>query len=495
MLDIMAVADRPLTKSRFLRGHQCARSLYYAVFESERLAALSAEAQARMAAGLDIGRLAQGLFPGGVWAGADEAADPVELLAGTATAVFEATLADDTGLSARIDILARGRRGWRLIEVKSSTSVKPEHLPDVAFQLQLARSCGLEVESVEVLHLNKDYVRRGEVDLDSLLIASDVTAQAEALLPGIVGLGAELLQMLGQARLPAVPIGPHCLDPRPCDCMDICWAGIPEGSVFEIAQLTWKKKFALYQRGLVRITDVPADLDLSPRARLHVEAHQGGRPIVDRQGLRCFLESLTYPVFLLDFETVAPAVPLWDGTRPYQQIPFQFSLHVLGGPGTEPEHTGFLAEPGPDPRPALLQALLAATAGTGSILAYHMPFELGVMRQLAEAFPALRDQIEQRLPRMDDLIKPFRAWHYWVPEMGGSFSIKSVAPALAPDLTYEGLEVHDGLAAALAYERLLGGLDPAESAPLQQALLDYCERDTLAMVRILESIRRVVEEA
>jgi hypothetical protein len=491
----MAVADRPLTKSRFLRGHQCALSLYYAVFESGRLAAPSAAAQALMAAGLDVGRLAQGLFPGGVWAGADEAADPVELLAGTAPAVFEATLADDTGLSARIDILARGRRGWRLIEVKSSTSVKPEHLPDVAFQLQLARSCGLEVESIEVLHLNKDYVRRGEVDLDSLFIASDVTAQAEALLPGIVGLGAELLLMLGQARLPAVPIGPHCLDPRPCDCMDFCWAGIPEGSVFDIAQLTWKKKFALYQRGLVRITDVPADLDLSPRARLHVEAHQGGRPIVDRQGLRCFLESLTYPILLLDFETVAPAVPLWDGTRPYQQIPFQFSLHVLGGPGTEPEHTSFLAEPGPDPRPALLQTLLAATAGTGSILAYHMPFELGVMRQLAEAFPALRDQIEQRLPRMDDLIKPFRAWHYWVPEMGGSFSIKSVAPALAPDLTYQGLEVHDGLAAALAYERLLGGIDPAESAPLQQALLDYCERDTLAMVRVLESIRRVVEEA
>jgi hypothetical protein len=495
MLDGMAVPDRPLTKSKFLRGHQCARSLYYAVFEGERLAAPSAEAQARMAAGLDVGRLARGLFPGGVWAGADEAADPVELLAGTAPAVFEATLADDAGLSARIDVLARGRRGWRLIEVKSSTSVKPEHLPDVAFQLQLARSCGLEVESVEVLHLNKDYVRRGEVDLDSLFIACDVTAQAEALLPGIVGLGAELRQMLGRARLPAVPIGPHCLDPRPCDCMDLCWAGIPEGSVFDIAQLTWKKKFALYQQGLVRITDIPADLDLSPRARLHVTAHQGGRPIVDRLGLRRFLESLTYPVFLLDFETVGPVVPRWDGTRPYGRIPFQYSLHVLRQPGAVPQHSEFLAEPGPDPRPALLTALLPATESEGTILAYYMPFELGVMKELAADFPDHRPEIERRLPRMDDLIAPFRAWQYWLPEMKGSFSIKSVAPALAPDLTYEGLEVHDGLAASLAYERLLGGIDPAESAPLQRALLDYCERDTLAMVRVLESIRRVVEEA
>jgi hypothetical protein len=234
--------------------------------------------------------------------------------------------------------------------------------------------------------------------------------------------------------------------------------------------------------------DVPHDLRLPQRSRRHVAAVQGGHPIIDTSGLRTFLEGLAFPVFLLDFETVGPAAPLWDGTRPYDRVPFQYSLHILRDRRSEPEHTGFLAEPGPDPRPTLLVSLLEATKGEGSILAYHMPFERDVMKRLAEAFPAARPEIEQRLPRMDDLIRPFRAWHYWLPEMGGSFSIKSVAPALAPDLQYDDLEVADGQQASLTYEALLSGL-PAEVAERKLAALGaYCARDTLAMVRVLQAI-------
>jgi hypothetical protein len=225
-------------------------------------------------------------------------------------------------------------------------------------------------------------------------------------------------------------------------------------------------------------------------SRRHVDALKEGRPIIDAAGLRGFLEDLTFPVLLLDFETVAPAVPRWEGTRPYQQIPFQYSLHVLQALDAEPAHSGFLAEPGPDPRSALLDSLLPATAGAGSILAYHMPFELGVMQQLAEAFPDARAEIEQRVARMDDLIRPFRAWQFWLPEMGGSFSIKSVAPALAPEMSYEGLEIADGLAASLTFGRLISGTEPAEAARLQAALETYCERDTLGMVRVLQAIGR-----
>ena len=493
----MTGEGRALTKSGFLRGWQCPKALFSSVFEPGVVAAPDPQSVARMASGRRIGLLARELFPGGgeAWPhplfDASAAAErTASLIAGRSPAIFEATLMTADGLRAAVDILAQGRRAWRLIEVKSSTSVKDEHLPDVAFQLSVARAAAVEIESVEILHLNSDYVRMSALDVSALFTAQPVTAEAEALLPEVAASAAGLLRLLRDGRRPDVPIGPHCLRPRECDCRDACWAEVPRGSVLEIAHLTWEKKFHLYDQGIRRIEDVPHDIELPKRSRLHITAHQGGQPIVDSAGLRAFLARLAFPVFLLDFETVAPAVPLWDGTHPYQQIPFQYSLHVLRGPDTASEHTGFLAEPGPDPRPAFLHSLLPATAGTGSILAYHMPFELGVMRQLAEAFPVFRDEITKRLPRMDDLIKPFRAWHYWVPEMGGSFSIKSVAPALAPDLSYEGLEIADGLAASRTYEELLAGLARETTERKKRALRAYCKQDTLAMVRVLEAVQR-----
>jgi hypothetical protein len=446
-----------------------------------------------MASGRAVGLRARELFPGGR-AAADRPSDPLaaertqSLIASGAPAIFEASLHAPDGFQAAIDVLARGRRGWRLIEVKSSTSVKEEHLADVAFQFLVARQAGVEIEDVEILHLNPDYVRRGALDLSALFTAESVLDEAEALLPEVACSAADLTRMLAEGATPAVAIGPHCHRPRACDCLGHCWAGVPDGSVLEIAHLTWERKFHLYDQGIVPMVDVGDEVKLPKQSRRHVAAHQRGRPIIDAAALCAFLERLTFPVFLLDFETVAPAIPLWDGTSPYQQVPFQFSLHTLRDLRSEPDHTGFLAEPGPDPRPALVEALLRETEGEGSILAYHMPFELGVMRRLAAAFPERRPEIEQRLPRMDDLIVPFRAWHYWVPAMGGSFSIKSVAPALAPELTYEGLEIADGLTASLAYERLIAGVDALEAAQVHTSLEVYCERDTLAMVRVLQAV-------
>lgn len=491
----MARSTRTLSKSGFLRGWQCAKSLYLSAFESDLLAPPDPEAAARMDVGRKIGLLARGLFPGGESAWSHHPFDleaAVErtrtLVAGRAPAIYEAALATPTGLRAVVDVLARGRRGWRLIEVKSSTSVKEEHLPDVAFQLYVARGDGLEIEAVEILHLNGQYMRRGPLDLSALFTLKGVTAEAEELGPAVAAGAADFLRLLRSGHRPDIAIGPHCLQPRECDCRMSCWADVPGGSVLEIAHLSWEKKFHLFDAGTRLMRDVPDDLQLPQRSRRHVAAVQGGHPIIDKSALRAFLEGLAFPVFLVDFETVGPAAPLWDGTRPYDRVPFQYSLHILRDRRSEPEHTGFLAEPGPDPRPTLLASLLEATEGEGSILAYHMPFERDVMKRLAEAFPAARPAIEQRLPRMDDLIRPFRAWHYWLPEMGGSFSIKSVAPALAPDLRYDDLEVADGQQASLTYEALLAGL-PADVAERKLAALGaYCARDTLAMVRVLQAI-------
>ena len=490
----MASASPQLSKSSFLRGWQCPKSLYFSAFEPDVPGSLPPGQAALMDAGRRVGLLARRLFRGGeavVSVDSTSAAARTRILAaGGAPAIFEALLDSGDGLRAAVDILARGRRGWRLIEVKSSTSVKDEHLPDVAFQLHVARAAGLDVESVEVLHLNSDYVRRGDLDLPALFRSEEVTDQAEALLGEVADVAVRLRRMLQAGGRPEIDIGPHCRRPRDCDCLDVCWQDVPAGSVMEIAHLTWEKKFHLYDQGIRLIDQVPPDLPMPADSRRHVTAVQAGAPLIDRAGLRAFLGELAFPIFLLDFETVAPAIPLWDGTRPYQQVPFQYSLHVLRAVEAEPEHSGFLAEAGPDPRPALLASLLPATAASGSILAFHMPFELGVLRRLAEAFPDVGGEIEMRLPRMEDLIRPFRRWHYWLPEMGGSFSIKSVAPALAPDLSYAQLEIADGLAAARAFEGLLAAPSAEAAARLRSALEAYCKMDTLAMVRVLQAIWR-----
>lgn len=444
-----------------------------------------------MSAGLEVGRVARLCFPAGVLAeGTFRAHDRLPEV----PAIFEATFETSDGLRARVDILARGPVGWRLIEVKSSTGVKDEHLTDVGFQWHVLRSCGVILESAEILHLNSDYVRRGPIDPSGLFRSTPVTDAIDPLLPGIPPLAADLRLTLGRSDAPEVRIGPHCMDPRPCDARDHCWAAVPDGSVLEISNLPWTRKFALFDRGIVGMRAVPEDLELPKRSRRHVDAVRGGGSILDRAGLRAFVDGLTLPVFLLDFETVAPALPVWEGTRPYQKVPFQYSLHILRRIDSAPEASGFLAEAGPDPRPALLESLLDATRGAGSILAYHMPFELGVMKDLARDFPGFAAEIESRLPRMDDLIRPFRSWHFWLPAMGGSFSIKSVAPALAPELAYDDLELRDGMAASLAFERLLAGVDPNEGSRLRAGLLAYCERDTLAMVRVLQAIWKAAGE-
>jgi hypothetical protein len=497
MLPLVSNGPRPLSKSNFLRGDQCPKALFLAVNEPSAVAPSDAESRARRETGRRVGRLAQGLFPDGEAATLSAAPDldaaearTRALVAAGTPAIFEAVFHTPDGRRCVVDILAKGRRGWRLIEVKSSASVKPEHLPDAAYQLDLVRACGVPVESVEILHLNSEYVRRGDLDLSTLFLSTPVMAEAEELAPGMASRAIELQRMLQTGREPDVPIGPHCRKPRDCDCIDHCWQDVPQGSVLEIAYLPWEKKFSLFHRGIVRIDDVPGAVDLPERSRRHVEAHQAGRPIIDRAALRTFLNGLIYPVYLLDFETVAPAIPLWDSSRPYQQIPFLFSLHILDRAGAEPEHVDFLAEPGPDPRPRLVEALLEATGKEGSILAYHMPFESTVMKRLAADLPDRADAIAARLPRMADLIVPFRSWQFWLPAMGGSFSIKSVAPAVAPDLTYDDLQVADGATASLTYEAMIAGSLHADEEAQRKALRDYCERDTLAMVRVLEAIRR-----
>lgn len=486
-----------LSKSTFLRGVNCKKSLYLNANHDELRDPLDESAQRRMQEGRRVGELARDRFPGGVLVQPGAPFNVVaalartqELIEGGEAIIYEAALQAD-GVLAFLDILVRGDGGWRLYEVKSTTKAKVEHVLDVALQVHLLRRSGMDVEEAAVLHLNRDYVRQGDLDLQALFTPESVLEDVNALLPSIAVEIEACKMTLGGGVIPEIDIGPYCRDPVVCDFYGHCWAHIPTPSVFNVSFLG-AKKFDLYNRGIVRIEDIPDDYPLNKRSSFHVESHKAWRETVDQIAIRAFLEGLDYPLHFLDFETFNLSIPPFDGVKPYMQIPFQYSLHVQDGIGAELKHSGFLAKAGTDPRLPLLERLLAETEGSGSIVVYNMGFEKTRLRELAEAFPAYATSLTDRIDRLGDLMVPFRERHLYKPEMGGSYSIKAVLPTLVPDLSYEGLEIAEGTMASDAYLNLWDETDPRRMERVREALWEYCKLDTLAMVRILERLYQVI---
>jgi hypothetical protein len=486
-----------LSKSTFLRGIQCRKSLFLHTYQRDLGSPPDEDQAARMQVGQQVGEMARALFPDGVlvstpagFSVADALQRTSVALAQGAKVLFEpAFLAD--GLFFRADVIARGPNAWHLYEVKSSTTVKDEHLLDVAFQIYVMREAGVAVDRAWLVHLDSSYVRRGALDLEALFVREDVTASIEAQMPSLPALIDELRGVLKAGTVPEIPIGQQCHDPFPCEFIAHCWKHVPSPSIFDVYRLPWGKKNALQAMGVLAIEDIPDDFALPAPSRFHVSAHKAGKSIVEREPLRKFLDGLSYPLACLDFETAMSPIPAYNESRPYQQVPFQYSLHVMEGRNQEAVHHGFLAEPGGDPRPALMDHLMQELPPRGDILVYFQSFERGRLEELARDFPDRARWAESVIGRLKDLITPFQQRWVYEPAMNGSSSIKAVLPALVPDMSYEGLEVADGGQAMLAWERLSSAPEPSETERLRRALWEYCTLDTLAMVKILERLEEL----
>ncbi|AMV71625.1 hypothetical protein JCM30471_03210 [Desulfuromonas carbonis] len=485
-----------LSKSLLLKGLQCPKALWLTKHPPAFELPPQPDREALYAAGTEVGLLAQQLFPGGVevpYAGLSVAAQLArtrELIDAGVPVIYEASFAFD-GIFVKVDILVRdptAGEGWQIHEVKMGTAVKPVNLEDVAIQYYVLTGCGIEVTAAWLVHINNQYLRQGAIEVQQLFssanVLTEVLARQDGLPQTIAGLRAVL-----PGDEPAIDIGPHCRDPYECDFIPYCWRHIPENSVFDLRG-NGVKKFDLYRRGLVRFEELPL-AELNPAQRQQVEATLQQRDSIDRPALRAFLDTLWYPLCHLDFETFNSAIPLFDGTRPYQQVPFQFSVHCQGAAGAAPEHFAFLARPGVDPRRELVERLLAVIPERACILTYNQAFEKGVLRELAALFPDRAAAIEQRLDNVRDLMLPFRRRDLYCWQMRGSYSIKEVLPALVPELSYQGLEVADGQAAMQAYHQMTMLGEGEELERLRGALLEYCRLDRLAMVKIVEALARI----
>lgn len=308
-------------------------------------------------------------------------------------------------------------------------------------------------------------------------------------LPGVPVEVNRLLGVVRQAECPVVPVGDHCYSPYPCDLAGECWSFLPEQSVFSLRH-GGAKAMALMTRGILALKDIPEDVPLSRSQSIQVACTRSGQPHLSPRALRGFLAQLEYPLYFLDFETLGTAIPLYDASRPYEQVPFQYSLRVSERPGGKTRHLSFLASGTSDPRPRLLASLKQHLGTRGSIVAYNASFEKQRLSECAEYFPEHARWVDRLLPRFVDLLEPFRSFSYYHPAQDGSCSQKAVLPAMTGS-GYEDLDIADGQTASLRFlDMAFGGVSREERAAIRLELKEYCGRDTLGMVRIVEELGR-----
>ena len=481
-----------LSKSRVLAGLQCHKRLWWTVHEPTAPELLPDElTQAHFDDGARVGEAARAYVPGGVLielphrAYEERVTATREAMTRGARVIYEAAFRADS-VFVSVDILERTVAGLGIVEVKSTTRVKEQHLPDVALQAHVLGRAGLDIARLEIMHLNRACAHP---DLSDLFVREEVTEPARRAREAMPRVVHEQRAMLA-GPLPAVAVGDHCRAPYECPFMSRCWPARPPHHVSTLYS-AGRRALLLEEQGYATIHDLPDDVPLKAIQDRQRRAVQSGRVVVE-EGLRAALETFEAPVAFLDFETITPPIPVWNGCHPYEGVPVQFSCHVQDVAG-DVRHHEWLAEGPADPRPTLAERLLEACEKARTIATYNATFERGCLERMADALPMHADRLRQLAARVVDLLPVVRN-HAYHPEFGGSFSLKSVLPALVPELSYDALAITDGATASLELERLLFpecALDEEARAGLRRDLLDYCRQDTWGLVKLLECLRHL----
>ena len=489
---------RTLSKSKLIAFRQCPKRLWLEVHRPE-LKETSPETEARFQVGYQVGDIARRIYdPKGQGAlidfkteGFDGAyARTAELVANSRQPIFEAGF-QVKGAMAFADVLLPVRKSgqalWRMVEVKSSTSVKDYHREDIAVQTFVARTAGVSLKSVALAHIDNTWVYPGGEDYQGLLKEEDLTKETVARTKEVRGWIAEAQNIAALPKEPKVAIGEHCHDPFDCPFSNYCNRGIPqpEHPVDWLPRLSPMQRAQLSEEGVTELRDVSDEL-LNETQRM-VKEHTLAKTVrFDAEGAAADLADHGFPAYFLDFETTQMAVPIWKGTRPYQQIVFQFSVHTVAKSG-ELSQTDFLDLSGDDPSEPLAEALIAACGKKGPVFVYFAGFETARIRELAERFPDLAKSLLAINARVVDLLPIARARYYHHSQQG-SWSIKAVLPAAIPDLSYEALEgvQHGGAAMEVFSEAIRSDTTAERKSEIERQLLAYCRLDTLAMVRLWE---------
>ncbi len=486
-----------LSKSKYCKGIQCPKILWLDMNRPELATPLD---PAVMETGNRVGEIARSYF--GEYKLVTYDTDKERMVEETRQMltlgdgiIAEASFLQD-GLFCSVDILRIQGDECSIVEVKSSTETKEVYIDDLAFQYYVLAECGLKVSGAYLLHINSDYIRNGPLDIKKLFCLEDHTEEVLAEYD-LVGANIENIRdyLHKNTEEPEKDLSMCCESPYHCAYYEYCARNLPHKSVFDIRGLYSSRKYRYYQEGIVSFEDIiKKQPKLSSNQWNQVESEYYDKPDrINTEGIKAFLNTLSYPIYHLDFETFQQAIPEYDGLHPYEQIPFQYSLHIEYEDGRL-EHKEFLAKEGTDPRRAIAESLCKDFPKDECVLAYNMSFERGVLARLAAAFPDLSDHLLAIRENIHDLMIPFQKQYYYTKDMQGSYSIKYVLPALYPndpELDYHSLEgIHHGGEASAAFAGL-SGKAPEEILTIRENLLKYCGLDTYAMVKVLGKLKEV----
>jgi Domain of unknown function(DUF2779) len=478
-----------LTKTHFVLGQRCQKALHFNIFSPE-LASQSSNLELKLRhEGIEVGKYARSLYPDGILIDSEDVEvvlkETQKNIREGALTLFEAAFRFDDVII-RTDILTRQSINdpWKLYEVKATTyksndeARKEEFRQDIAIQVWVLQQSGIILEGTYLMHLNSECIYP---NLSSLFISKDYFPEIISLLSEMPMQLEKLKTVLQNQVLPNVSIGPHCEQSEGCSFRDTCWNHIPKPSVFDIPNC--RQRWKHFEDGRVAACQLSkSDFQSSTHLRV-LKCYQENQPFFDKQLARKILQQWEYPLSYFDIEAIAYPIPRYPNSRPYQNLPFQFSCHIQRDENSELEHYEFLHDENNDPRLAFIQKMLEVIPQSGSIVVYHQTYEISRFKELARDFPDYAQAINDLIPRVVDLKKVIMDTVYY-PGFLGSFSIKKVAPVLLGEKTnYHHLEVGDGIDAMLSYQKILNlGSYDSRKWEIKKSLLEYCKQDTLLMV-------------
>ena len=482
-----------LSKSEYMMYLKHPAWLWLKKYDKKKLPEVSADLQAMFDAGHEFEASAEAHFPDGVQLGFDSYFEYLSLPARTTQALEGGTKTIFQGRFEHLKttficdvVRVVGDNELDLYEIKSSTSVKSDHIVDLAFQVTVLEGCGYRVRSVYVMHVDNSYTRNSEVDSKQIVATEDVSEDVKRELPQTQRNIEGAIKVMEGAKMP---------DPSPSlaqlgsleEWLEVYKniVPVPDGSIYELCRLNTNTLQLLEAEGITKLADIPLELVSVKQQRWQLEALKKGEPIYDTKKLSKFLADLEYPLYFFDYETLSSTVPYFDGTRPYQQVPFQYSLHVIDSPGAELKQMGYLHSDNTNPAKPLSAALKSQIGQEGTIITWNMSFEKSCNTLLGNMLPEYREFYEGLNDRINDLMLPFRNGLYVDAKFGGSASIKKVLPVLVPELSYKNLGIQEGGSAQRSWmDAVLYGTRAGEKEQILKDLEEYCALDTLAMVEI-----------
>ena len=493
------MAPHLLSKSSFIKGLQCEKHLYLYKYHYNEMDELSETQKAVFKRGTNVGLLAQQLFPGGVIAAEGDPPNYEKAISKTKVLIengnkiiYESAFLFDQVLSIA-DIVVLEQDGIKVYEVKSSTSISETYINDAALQYYVISNLGFTIKDFSIIYINNQYVRKGKLNLNDLFNTESVIEFILPLQKSVKENISRFKKVLARRKIPDIDIGEHCHNPYACAFFNYCRKHIPENSIFDFSGMRLSKKYELYMSGIISFDDVTDDISLNKNNLLQLDIYKSNKTKIDKKAIGDFVSDLEYPLYFMDFESFQPSVPLFDNSKPYQQIPFQYSVFKKKSKTSEAAHFEFLAEPGIEPRKKFIEKLLQDTEESGDVIAYNKTFEITRLNEIARDFPEYETDIQKLISRIKDLMVPFQKKYYYAPEMKGSYSIKAVLPALVPELSYDELTINEGGLASIAYESLLTETDLMVMAEVKQQLLEYCKLDTFGMLKILERLQSLIK--